>query len=577
MRLALALVAAMTLTVAGGGLPRDIPASAAGRCLGRAVTITGTDGSDNLKGTPGDDVIDGRAGNDTIDGKGGVDVICGGPGNDVIVLAVTGTSGVADAGLPSWHSFDGGAGDDRLDLSSSSDLDVLLRKRLSGQPDIEVRTGGTLVARVDVSTLEILATGDGNDRIRDAGQREVAGFFGGAGNDRLTGSSDREVIDGGQGHDIVAAGAGPDVIDSGPGNDVYDGGPGADVITFNASRSPIVANLATGSATGDGRDRLSAIESIIGGPRNDKLTGDGGRNTIDGGNGNDTIDGGAGNDGLFGGNGDDIITDPDGKNKIEGNDGNDALNGGAGNDFIEGGDGDDHIAGGIVAGQGIDRLYGYKKGPPAAVFASDDDVIAGSGAFVDGGPGNDDISNQIGAGTTYGGPGDDIIKAQGYMDGGAGNDIVEDRGGLFDSVLRGGPGSDLLLPEEGDDRVSGGPGRDEVDYSDVKGFDKQVVDLQTGTATGDAVGNDRLTSIEDVTGAFATEMEVTGNRKNNRITLAPGYGRAVGGPGDDILLGGTAPDTLIGGDGFDSADGDGGLDDCDAEVEVNCEGNPPND
>jgi hypothetical protein len=61
--------------------PVPIPASAGG-CLGRAPTITGTDGKDVIIGTPGDDVIDARGGDDIIFGRGGNDLICAGPGTD---------------------------------------------------------------------------------------------------------------------------------------------------------------------------------------------------------------------------------------------------------------------------------------------------------------------------------------------------------------------------------------------------------------------------------------------------------------------------------------------------------------
>ena len=580
---------ALMAVVAAALVFRLLPAAGAPppgeACFGRAATITGTDGDNTLTGTAGNDVIVGRGGDDAISGKGGDDLVCSGDGadkvimfasadkvdlgagNDIVTLELT-------AGVPKMATVIGGSGDDTLAAAVSGGVNATALARPAGQPDVELRKGATPLATADASGVEILAGSAENDVIIDRGHPEIAGFFGDRGNDRITGERARDVIDGGSGNDVVAAGFGPDVIVSGPGVDRYDGGPGADVITFaNVPRS-VKVDLALGTATGDGPDKLAAIESIIGGPAKDTLQGEGGPNVIDGNGGNDTIDGALGNDTLRGGAGDDVITDPGGKNKIEGGDGNDNLRGGVENDFIEGGDGDDKIAGGLVAGQGVDRLYGYKKGPPPAVFVSDDDTIGGSGAFIDGGPGADIISNVIGKGTTYGGPGDDVIKAEGYLDGGEGDDIAEDRDGLVNSVLRGGPGGDLLKPLDGDDRVSGGPGVDTVDYSDVGGNALQIIDLVAGTAVGDAVGNDKLNSIEDVFGAFATAMKVTGNGKANTIRLSPGFGEANGGGGNDTLIGSTAQDTLIGGSGIDSADGDGGFDECDAEAEANCEGTP---
>lgn len=75
-------------------------------CNGKAVTIPGTPGNDNINGTDGDDVITGLGGNDNINGRGGDDTICGGPGNDNI----NGGSG---------HDYiDGGPGNDNINHGS---------------------------------------------------------------------------------------------------------------------------------------------------------------------------------------------------------------------------------------------------------------------------------------------------------------------------------------------------------------------------------------------------------------------------------------------------------------------------
>ena len=51
-------------------------------CAGRAATIVGTPGHDEIHGTAGRDVIVGRGGNDDIEGRRGNDLICGNRGND---------------------------------------------------------------------------------------------------------------------------------------------------------------------------------------------------------------------------------------------------------------------------------------------------------------------------------------------------------------------------------------------------------------------------------------------------------------------------------------------------------------
>jgi hypothetical protein len=51
-------------------------------CKGKAATIVGSSGKDNLSGTSGKDVIAGLGGNDKVNSKGGIDTVCGGAGND---------------------------------------------------------------------------------------------------------------------------------------------------------------------------------------------------------------------------------------------------------------------------------------------------------------------------------------------------------------------------------------------------------------------------------------------------------------------------------------------------------------
>jgi Ca2+-binding RTX toxin-like protein len=77
-----------------------------------------------------------------------------------------------------------------------------------------------------------------------------------------------------------------------------------------------------------------AIENLIGGAGNDRLTGNKLANTIQGDSGDDLIFGGSGDDLIFGGGGNDIIFGQDGDDTIFGQGGNDILSGGAGNDIF---------------------------------------------------------------------------------------------------------------------------------------------------------------------------------------------------------------------------------------------------
>src|SRR5437899_1794911 len=73
----------------------------------------------------------------------------------------------------------------------------------------------------------IASLGDMNDQAVVKTNRAVQ-FFGEAGDDRLAGGSQRDVIDGGDGNDILTGGAGPDTMRGGPGDDQMFGNGGND-------------------------------------------------------------------------------------------------------------------------------------------------------------------------------------------------------------------------------------------------------------------------------------------------------------------------------------------------------------
>jgi Ca2+-binding RTX toxin-like protein len=112
--------------------------------------------------------------------------------------------------------------------------------------------------------------------------------------------------------------------------------------------------------------------------------------------------------------------------------------------------------------------------------------------------------------------------------GGAGNDWIEDGDG--DDFVRGGYGMDYVVAGAGDDDIDGGPDTDHIDYGAATA--PVIVDLAAGTATSAEFGNDRLRSIEGVTG----------------------------GAGDDVLAGTDGPDYLMGAGGDDLLIGRGGDD-----------------
>ncbi|MGX5735212.1 family 16 glycoside hydrolase [Bosea thiooxidans] len=152
-----------------------------------------------------------------------------------------------------------------------------------------------------------------------------------------------------------------------------------------------------------------------------------------------------------------------------------------------------------VATEFDDELTGTAGDDVIAALAGDDIVRGGaSNDVIDGGADDDELFGE------------------------AGNDAL--KGGDGDDLLDGGEGDDVLQGGAGDDSLDGGGGTDTADYSaDSAGI---VVDLAAGTAEGDAIGSDELTSIETVIAGSGDDV-LTGDAGNNRLN---------GGAGRDTLV-----------------------------------------
>lgn len=172
---------------------------------------------------------------------------------------------------------------------------------------------------------------------------------------------------------------------------------------------------------------------------------------INGKEGDDLIKGSGHAEQIYGGPGDDRIDGGSGRNQIWGGDGNDILSGGIRCDRIWGGNGNDKIVGGpaLLANNEADLLWG--EGGNDAI----NDSMAvlpvpvalrlpgatNSGAYIDGGIGND---------TILGSSLDDVAK------GGDGNDSVWGLAG--NDILYGGKGADRVYGGDGSDTIYGNDG-----------------------------------------------------------------------------------------------------------------------
>lgn len=399
---------------------------------GDANLLLGENGSDTLEGGLGADTLNGGGGLDTArytNAAGGVVVdlvtggATGGDGADVLVdIENVDGSGFADFFVSSTASnrFDGAAGADGVSYAYAA--------------------GG-----VTVNLAAGTATGHGTDTLVS-----IENVYGGAGGDRLAGSSGANQLYGAGGADTLVADAGDDIL---------DGEGGIDTADYSAATASIVANLAANfaSSTQTGLDTLQSIEVLLTGSGADTLVGSAAADRINSGDGADYIAGGAEADTLQGGAGGDQLLGENGDDSLDGGLGSDMINGGAGTDtatwvgltsnFVG------NAAQGVV-GNGTDfdivsDVEIWRFGTGNDIFVSWNgtrEVWLGDGNdwVADYSAGNNDVfSGEAGNDALYGLAGDDSLL------GGAGNDLVI-----------GGDGFDTLVGGDGFDWMQGGAGAD---------------------------------------------------------------------------------------------------------------------
>lgn len=154
----------------------------------------------------------------------------------------------------------------------------------------------------------------------------------------------------------------------------------------------------------------------------------------------------------------------------------------------------------------------------------------GKTATIVGNSRGETINGTKGADVIVGNGGNDVIDGKGGNDvicGASGSDIIFGGGGR--DTIYGKGNIDLIFPGNGDDTVDGGDTEGtgfDLDIVDFTGASGVVVNLQTGTATGQ--GTDDLANLEAVYGSDGND-DITGNNGSNIL---------FGGPGNDIMNGG---------------------------------------
>jgi Ca2+-binding RTX toxin-like protein len=262
--------------------PAATDTASAPMCKGRAVTILGTDGADNLRGTDNRDVILALDGDDRVDGRGGNDVICGGSGRDLIKggsgadKIFGGADGrstqVSPDGVPLLVGdvVQGGPGDDLIDLGYDERQQTFgsaKRDRLSYK-DSAFRVIVTLGSPKGRGHSQ----GDGRDLLVShpflalLGSNHADLLTGSTYGDEILGRGGPDHLDGGGGRDILVDGA----IGSRVGDDELVGGVGRDTITSYGGHDRLV-----GDASADTITVVHAppgVMELVGGPGQDVLT-----------------------------------------------------------------------------------------------------------------------------------------------------------------------------------------------------------------------------------------------------------------------------------------------------------------
>jgi Ca2+-binding RTX toxin-like protein len=313
---------------------------------GKQITLPSLDLIDpplSLSGTDGDDDLIGKGGNDTIAGLDGNDTVTGASGNDILY------------GNDGYDQLDGGTGDDTILGEDGND---------------------TILGEDGNDNLE---GNDGNDTI-----------YGGNWSDTILGGDGNDFAYGGLGKDFISGGASIDNLEGNDGSDTILGDEGDDGLAGQEGDDSLVGGNGNDRLYGwTGNDHLygeSGDDTLFGDDGNDRLYGESGNDTLFGDNGNDFAFGGTGNDSISGGNGIDNLEGNEGNDTILGSDGNDGLAGQEGDDSLVGGNGNDRLYGGL----GNDILQGDGGNDTLQGDGGDDSLYGGSGNdLLTGGAGAD--------------------------------------------------------------------------------------------------------------------------------------------------------------------------------------------
>src|SRR5262245_61221683 len=217
--------------------------------------VVGTSARDEIRGGPGNDLLDGSAGDDSVLGDAGNDILDGGSGTDIL---------------------DGGADDDTL-ISGTAAVFTTLRGGAGVDTAVIDRSNRAVSYTIEISVP--------SGTFRDGSFKDIERlqFYGGSGNDDITGGALNDTLVGNAGRDQLSGGGGNDALDGGAGVDILEGGAGDDRLSGGLG-----IDILSGDAGNDTLDGGDSADLMSGGDDNDLLEGGAGADNMDGGDGNDT-------------------------------------------------------------------------------------------------------------------------------------------------------------------------------------------------------------------------------------------------------------------------------------------------
>ena len=363
------------------------------------------------------------------------------------------------------------------------------------------------------------------------------------GDDDITGGAGPLTAYGGTGRDTVVGGSGHDTLHGGPSQPVFQ----TDPITFELFEVFDLGDLLDG---GEGDDR------IFGGDGDDQIQGGAGNDIIEGQSGDDYLGGGEGHDLIRGGDGDDVLSGDNGDDTLSGELGFDFLQGGGGADSLDGGDQDDELFGGmggdvLIGGAGNDLLVGAVTTRDNPDFEALQAALDFDAHVFDGGDGNDliygtagvdEVTDLLGSSRVFTYESDDIITT------GDGSDLV--RSGDGADVIDVGGGINEVYAGAGYDIVSSGPGNDTIDLRpEVPGTGQSF-----GAIVNDAGGSNRIL------GDAGDDRVTVIGFSINFIDVGDGDNVVFTGGGSDVIRAGNGRDLIQAGDGNNDITAGGGDD-----------------